>query len=96
MIKNEGILKVSRVGKVVNGEKRPIIVVLSSQEVKSAMFRNIKNVKDKLHWKGVSVATDFTKYETKLEEEMRKKVKQLSGKRGIKGTYKAPHGEDKS
>ena len=62
-IDNEGLVRVSRLGKLVDGQMRPMLAVLSSSDIKKEIFKNIKNITEREDLKNVRVSNDLTKRE---------------------------------
>ena len=57
---------VVRLGKSELNKKRPIKVVLNSEEDKNKILINLKNLKDHEAFKGISITEDYTLNERKL------------------------------
>ena len=66
---------VHRLGQPDPVKKRPIMLMLESEEDKDKVLKKLTNLKDKEEYKGVSVTEDYTVTERKLLQEWRDRAK---------------------
>ena len=60
---------VSRIGKVDQGKRRPIKVVMETEEDKNKIMANLRNLKDQDDFQGFGVTDDYTLSERQLIKE---------------------------
>ena len=60
------IKSVSRIGRQENSKKRPIKIVFNSSEDREKVMENLKNLKGKEQYKGISVTEDYTTSERQM------------------------------
>ena len=84
------VKSLSRIGRLDRSKNRPIKVVLQSEEDKNKIMENLRNLKDKAEYKGISVSEDYTVAEResirKIAEEVR--AKNLNESADSKYVYK--------
>ena len=69
------IKQVERIGQQSDNKKRPIKVTLKSEEERDKILNNLRNLKGKDNYKGVSVTPDYTQNERILVKEFYEKAK---------------------
>ena len=78
---------VSRIGKSDPTRKRPIKVVMHNEEEKNKIMANLRNLKDQVAFKGLSVTDDYTVTERKMIKEWTDKVKENNDKESPDSNY---------
>ena len=66
---------VSRIGKTDSTKKRPIKVIMNNEEDKHMVMANLRNLKDKDSFRGISVTDDYTVAERQIIKEYADKAK---------------------
>ena len=69
------IKQIERIGQQSDNKKRPIKVTLKSEEERDKILNNLRNLKGKEQYKGVSVTPDYTQNERILVKEFYEKAK---------------------
>ena len=65
----------SRIGKTDSAKKRPIKVIMNNEEDKLMVMANLRNLKDKDSFRGISVTDDYTVAERQIIKEYADKAK---------------------
>ncbi|KAG7155540.1 hypothetical protein Hamer_G023220 [Homarus americanus] len=78
----EIIVKVIRLGKFIQGKARPMLIKLSTADIKANLFRNIRNLQGNMKFQDIRIANDLTKREREHEAVLWQEAKNLmdSGK----------------
>ncbi len=88
-IKKDDMVKVKRLGKKSEDKPRPLLIEVSSDDKKAALFKNLSKLQDAPDkYRSVSVRNDLTKrqreQEKNLREEAKKKEEEASGEAQFK------------
>ena len=78
---------VGRIGAMKPQTKRPIKIQLNREDDKLAIFKNLKNLKGKEEYKGISVTEDFTAAERNVIKAWVQKAKERNEKEGLNGNF---------
>ena len=73
-----GIKQIERIGQKTeetSTKKRPIKLILKSEDEKDKILNNLRNLKDKILYKGISITPDYTQSERILIKDFREKAK---------------------
>ncbi|KAG7163512.1 putative PHD-finger-containing protein 1 [Homarus americanus] len=78
----EIIVKVIRLGKFIQGKARPMLIKLSTADIKANLFKNIRNLQGNMKFQDIRIANDLTKREREHEAVLWQEAKNLmdSGK----------------
>ena len=69
------IKQIDRIGQQSDNKNRPIKVTLKNEEERDKVLDNLRNLKGKSLYKGVSVTPDYTQHERMLVKEFYEKAK---------------------
>ena len=69
---------VVRIGRADASKKRPIKIILHSEQDKDKIMTNLKNLKDYTEFKGISITDDYTVSERQMIKEFANKAKEKS------------------
>ena len=78
---------VSRIVKADPAKKRPIKVAMNNEEEKNKIMANLRNIKDQVEFKGLSVTDDYTIAERRMIKEWTDKVKENNDKESPDSNY---------
>ncbi|KAG7157468.1 hypothetical protein Hamer_G005911 [Homarus americanus] len=78
----EIIVNVIRLGKFIQGKARPMLIKLSTADIKANLFRNLRNLQGNMKFQDIRIANDLTKREREQEAVLWQEAKNLvdSGK----------------
>ena len=86
-VQNVTFKSVNRIGMKNPEKKRPLLLVMNSEEEKDRIIQNLTNLKGQANFKGISVTEDYTIAERKLLTEWRDKAKAKNAEEGEPSKY---------
>ena len=84
-IKAEDIVNSQRLGKYEEGKNRPVMMKLSTSELKPQIYQNMRKLRDfnEKNNESISITDDLTKEERERDKTLRQRAKQMSEESGL-------------
>ena len=81
----DDIVSTQRLGKFIQGNNRPVMIRLSTSDLKPQIYQNMKKLRDfnEKHGENISMSDDLTKEERERDKKLRQQAKEMSDTSGL-------------